>query len=202
MTSLSIKPIDPVSRPFFGGEVSGVDLTRPLSWEQAAAIEAAMDQYGVLVFHDQRFTDETQLAFSRNFGELETASGELTFGQKRRIESDYVNDISNLDLENRVRETNDRKRLFGLGNRLWPSDSSFKQVPAKFSLLFCLMSFTAKLSRSRGASRRPSFFGARARVRKLRSHQLRNRSGFNGKGRGGACLSSFRYAVPSFRSPD
>jgi alpha-ketoglutarate-dependent 2,4-dichlorophenoxyacetate dioxygenase len=75
MTSLSIKPIDPVSRPFFGGEVSGVDLTRPLSREQAAAIEAGMDQYGVLVFHDQRFTDETQLAFSRNFGELETASG-------------------------------------------------------------------------------------------------------------------------------
>jgi alpha-ketoglutarate-dependent 2,4-dichlorophenoxyacetate dioxygenase len=135
MTSLSIKPVDPVSRPFFGGEVSGVDLTRPLSREQAAAIEAGMDQYGVLVFHDQRFTDDTQLAFSRNFGELETASGELTFGQKRRIESDYVNDISNLDLENRVRETNDRKRLFGLGNRLWHSDSSFKQVPAKFSLL-------------------------------------------------------------------
>jgi alpha-ketoglutarate-dependent 2,4-dichlorophenoxyacetate dioxygenase len=133
--TLSIKPIDPVSRPFFAGEVSGIDITRPLNQEQTAAIEAGMDRYGVLVFHDQRFTDETQLAFSRDFGELETASGELNFGQKRRLDSDYVNDISNLDLENRVRAANDRKRLFSLGNRMWHSDSSFKQVPAKFSLL-------------------------------------------------------------------
>jgi alpha-ketoglutarate-dependent 2,4-dichlorophenoxyacetate dioxygenase len=133
--SLSIKPIDPVSRPFFAGEASGIDLTRPLSREQADAIEAGMDQYGVLVFHDQRFTDETQLAFSREFGELEVASGELGFGKKRRLASDNVNDISNLDLENRVLPMDDRKRLFSLGNRLWHSDSSFKEVPAKFSLL-------------------------------------------------------------------
>jgi alpha-ketoglutarate-dependent 2,4-dichlorophenoxyacetate dioxygenase len=133
--NLTIKPIDPVSRPFFAGEVSGIDLTRPLTREQADAIDAGMNQYGVLVFHDQHFTDETQLAFSRNFGELEVASGELTYGQKRRIESDHVNDISNLDLDNRVRAVNDRKRLFGLGNRMWHSDSSFKEVPAKFSLL-------------------------------------------------------------------
>jgi alpha-ketoglutarate-dependent 2,4-dichlorophenoxyacetate dioxygenase len=133
--TLSIKPIDPVSRPFFAGEVSGIDITRPLSPEQANAIEKGMDQYGVLVFHDQHFTDETQLAFSRNFGGLETATGELTFGQKRRVESVHVNDISNLDLENRVLPADNRKRLFALGNRLWHSDSSFKEVPAKFSLL-------------------------------------------------------------------
>jgi alpha-ketoglutarate-dependent 2,4-dichlorophenoxyacetate dioxygenase len=133
--SLSIKPIDPVSRPFFAGEVSGIDITRPLTHEQADAIEKGMDQYGVLVFHDQHFTDETQLAFSRNFGELEVASGELGFGKKRRLESDHVNDISNLDLDNRIRAADDRRRLFALGNRLWHSDSSFKEVPAKFSLL-------------------------------------------------------------------
>ena len=96
---------------------------------------SGMDQYGVLVFHDQHFTDETQLAFSRNFGELETATGELTFGQKRRMESGDVNDISNLESGRRVRAVNDRKRLFSLGNRMWHSDSSFKEVPAKFSLL-------------------------------------------------------------------
>jgi len=132
---LSIKPIDPVSRPFFAGEGSGIDITRPLSREQADAIDKGMNQYGVLVFHDQHFTDETQLAFSRNFGELEVASGELGFGARCRLESDHVNDISNLDLDNRIRASNDRKRLFALGNRLWHSDSSFKEVPAKFSLL-------------------------------------------------------------------
>jgi alpha-ketoglutarate-dependent 2,4-dichlorophenoxyacetate dioxygenase len=61
--TLSIRPTDPVSRPFFGGEVSGIDITRPLTRDEAAAIEKGMDQYGVLVFHGQRFNDDTQLAY-------------------------------------------------------------------------------------------------------------------------------------------
>ncbi len=94
-----------------------------------------MDQYGVLVFHGQKFDDETQLAFSRNFGRLEEASGDLDWGKARRIESGLVNDISNLDNDNQVLARDNRRRLFSLGNRLWHSDSSFKEVPAKFSLL-------------------------------------------------------------------
>jgi len=133
--TLSIKPIDPVSRPFFAGEVSGIDITRPLSREEAAAIAAGMDEFGVLVFHGQHFTDETQLAFSRNFGALELATGDLTFNREGRRLGPEVNDISNLDDANRLLARDDRKRLFGLGNRLWHSDSSFKAVPAKYSLL-------------------------------------------------------------------
>jgi len=133
--TISIRPIDPVSRPFFAGEVSGIDITQPLPASDVAAISAGMDLYGVLVFHDQRFTDETQLAFSRNFGELETASGDINWGQERRLPSPHVNDISNLDNDNVVLRREDRRRLFGLGNRLWHSDSSFKPVPAKYSLL-------------------------------------------------------------------
>ncbi|WP_428540728.1 TauD/TfdA dioxygenase family protein [Rhodopila sp.] len=133
--TVSIRPIDPVSRPFFVAEVSGIDITRALTAEQAGAIERGMDQYGVLVFHDQRFDDDTQLAFSGNFGELEEASGDLNWGKKRRIGSALVNDISNLDNDNQVLARDNRRRLFSLGNRLWHSDSSFKAVPAKFSLL-------------------------------------------------------------------
>ena len=133
--TLSIQPIDPVSRPFFGGEVSGIDITRRLTPEQAASIEKGMDRFGVLVFHGQHFEDESQLAFSRNFGRLEEASGDLNWGKPRRIESALVNDISNLDNDNKVLPPDSRRRLFSLGNRLWHSDSSFKEVPAKFSLL-------------------------------------------------------------------
>jgi alpha-ketoglutarate-dependent 2,4-dichlorophenoxyacetate dioxygenase len=133
--TISIRPIDPVSRPFFAGEVSGIDITRPLTAEQASGIEKGMDQYAVLVFHGQHFDDETQLAFSRNFGALEEASGDLNWGKPRRIESELVNDISNLDNDNQVMARDNRRRLFSLGNRLWHSDSSFKTVPAKFSLL-------------------------------------------------------------------
>ncbi len=133
--TLSIKAIDPVSRPFFAGEVSGIDITRPLTPDQAAAIDRGMDEFGVLVFHDQRFDDESQLRFSRYFGDLETATGDLNFYTARRLDSVHVNDISNLDVNNEVLARDSRRRLFGLGNRLWHSDSSFKAVPAKYSLL-------------------------------------------------------------------
>jgi alpha-ketoglutarate-dependent 2,4-dichlorophenoxyacetate dioxygenase len=87
--TIQIRPIDPVSRPLFAGEVSGIDITKPLTPDQASAIEAGMDQHGVLVFHGQKFDDETQLAFSRNFGRLEEASGDLDWGKARRIESGW-----------------------------------------------------------------------------------------------------------------
>jgi alpha-ketoglutarate-dependent 2,4-dichlorophenoxyacetate dioxygenase len=132
--TISIRPIDPVSRPFFAGAVSGIDITQALPPNDVAAISAGLDQYGVLVFHDQHFADDTQLAFSRNFGALEQATGDIAQGHERRL-SLGVNDISNLDKDNRLLARNDRRRLFGLGNRLWHSDSSFKAVPAKYSLL-------------------------------------------------------------------
>jgi alpha-ketoglutarate-dependent 2,4-dichlorophenoxyacetate dioxygenase len=132
--TVTIRPIDPVSRPLFAGEVSGVDITQPLSRADVVAISAGMDHYAVLAFHDQHFSDETQLAFSRNFGALEQATGDIAQGHERRLSMD-VNDISNLDRNNQLLARDDRRRLFGLGNRLWHSDSSFKAVPAKYSLL-------------------------------------------------------------------
>ena len=132
--TVSIRPIDPAARPFFASEVSGVDLTKPLPPADVATIVAGMDHYGVLVFHDQHLDDAQQLAFSRNFGALEQATGDIAQGSERRLSMD-VNDISNLDKNNQVLARDDRRRLFGLGNRLWHSDSSFKAVPAKYSLL-------------------------------------------------------------------
>ena len=61
--ALEIRPLHPV----FVGEVSGIDLRQPLSPADAAAIDAGMDRYAVLVFHDQDINDEQQLAFSRTF---------------------------------------------------------------------------------------------------------------------------------------
>ena len=119
----------------FAGDVTGIDLTRKLAPDQVAAIEAGMDRFGVLVFHNQDFDDETQLAFSRNFGELEISSGgEMSRPQDRRLKLEMA-DISNLDRDNRMRAADDTVRLSALGNRLWHSDASFRAVPAKYSLL-------------------------------------------------------------------
>ena len=80
--TLQIHPLHPV----FVGEVSGIDLSKPITPGQASQIEAGMDRYGVLVFHDQRITDEQQMDFSRHFGELEVSSqGEMSRPEERRL---------------------------------------------------------------------------------------------------------------------
>jgi len=133
--SLAIEPIDPVNRPFFAGVVSGCDIMQPLSPEDIAALHAGMDRFGVLVFHDQEIDDDQQVAFSRSLGPLEQATGDIVSAPEERRLSMDLNDISNLDKHNRVLPRGDRRRLFELGNRLWHSDSSFKPVPAKYSIL-------------------------------------------------------------------
>ena len=132
--TVQITPVDPVGRPFFAGRVTGLDLRQPLSPDQVAAVHAGMDRFGVLVFHDQPIDDAQQLAFSRALGPLEQATGDIAAPEDRRVSMD-LNDISNLDKDNKVLPRDDRRRLFSLGNQLWHSDSSFKDVPAKYSLL-------------------------------------------------------------------
>jgi alpha-ketoglutarate-dependent 2,4-dichlorophenoxyacetate dioxygenase len=129
--AVSIRQIHPV----FVGEVSGVDLRQSLSCDGVAAIDGGMDRYAVLVFHDQNITDEQQIAFTRNFGEIEiSAGGNVTQPHEKRLDS-LMNDVSNLGHDNRPLPRDDRRRLFNLGNQLWHSDSSFRAIPAKYSLL-------------------------------------------------------------------
>jgi len=120
----------------FAAEVTGIDLTRPISPDDTAAIEAAMDEYAVLVFPDQPLTDQQQIDFTRNFGELE---GYNTPGHiRRQAESRLgagIADFSNLDKSGALLSPLDRVWFFKLGDRLWHSDSSFRPIPAKYSLL-------------------------------------------------------------------
>ena len=121
--------------PCFAAEVEGLDLRKPLTPDEVAGVHDGMDRYAVLVFHDQRITDEEQLTFTRSLGDIERAIGtSLRPLGDERLPSTFA-DVSNLDKNSKVFGRDDRPRLFGLGNRLWHSDSSFKVVPAKYSLL-------------------------------------------------------------------
>lgn len=129
--SISIRQI----HTLFAGEVSGVDVTQALTTADIAAIEAGMDRYAVLVFRDQRITDEQQMAFTHNFGNIEDAhGGNITRDHERRLGQGMI-DVSNLGTDHQPLEREDRRRLFNLGNRLWHSDSSFRSIPAKYSIL-------------------------------------------------------------------
>jgi alpha-ketoglutarate-dependent 2,4-dichlorophenoxyacetate dioxygenase len=121
--------------PCLAAEVEGLDLGRSLTPDEVAAIHAGMDRYAVLVFHDQKLDDEAQLAFTRSLGEIEHAIGtSLRAASELRLPTTFA-DVSNLDKDHKVFGRDDRRRLFAIGNRLWHSDSSFKTVPAKYSLL-------------------------------------------------------------------
>jgi alpha-ketoglutarate-dependent 2,4-dichlorophenoxyacetate dioxygenase len=129
--TVSINPL----HPLFVGEVSGVDITLPLTRDTVAAIEAGMDRHAILVFRDQKLTDEQQLAFSRNFGELEFTRGTgISKPGELRLDPAFA-DVSNLDTNDKPLARDNRRRLYSLGNRLWHSDSSFKAIPATYSLL-------------------------------------------------------------------
>ena len=129
------------------GEVTGCDLTKPLPKDEVAAIEAGMDLWAVLVFHDQVITDEQQVAFTRNFGPIENSyGGHVTVKPEEKRLGPLVNDLSNLGLDNKPLPRNDRRRMFNLGNRLWHSDSSFRATPAKYSLL------SARVMEARGGN--------------------------------------------------
>jgi alpha-ketoglutarate-dependent 2,4-dichlorophenoxyacetate dioxygenase len=121
--------------PCFAAEVEGLDLGQPLSPDEVAAIHAGMDTYAVLVFHDQKLDDAQQLAFTRSLGDIEHAIGtSLRAPDEYRLPTTFA-DVSNLDKDHKVFARDDRRRLFAIGNRLWHSDSSFKAIPAKYSLL-------------------------------------------------------------------
>jgi len=128
---LSIRPLTPA----IGGEVTGIDISKPLKPEEVAAIEAGMDKYAVLVFPGQQLTDEQQMAFTVNFGPIEDArGGNVTKPQDKRLVTG-MNDVSNLGKDGKPLARDSRQRLFNIGNMLWHSDSSFRPIPAKYSLL-------------------------------------------------------------------
>ena len=129
--AITIRPITPV----VAGEVAGVDLTKAMTPQEVAAIEAGMDRHAVLVFHGQNITDEQQQAFSKNFGPLENArGGNITKDGDKRL-PEGMNDVSNLGKDGKPLPKDSRQHLFNIGNMLWHSDSSFRAIPAKYSLL-------------------------------------------------------------------
>jgi len=118
--------------PDFAAEVGGVDLSRPLSEGDFAALQAGIDRCGVLVFRGQRLDDAAQLAFSLRFGPLETALKRDVYGPGAHPQ---VTRLSNLDDEGRRLPPDDERVVYTLGNEAWHTDSSFKPVPARYSLL-------------------------------------------------------------------
>jgi alpha-ketoglutarate-dependent 2,4-dichlorophenoxyacetate dioxygenase len=131
-TAMTIN-VEPLTR-HIGGRLTGIDARRPLTPDEVAAIEQAMDAHAVVVLPAQDITDEQQLAFTRNFGPLEEGANSGARDAELRLPVVFA-DVSNLDKTGRIAARDAKKRMAALGNRLWHSDASFRAVPARYSIL-------------------------------------------------------------------
>ena len=128
-------------RHAFAGEVKGVDCRQPLSSDEVAAIHAGMSECAVLVFRDQKLSDEEQLQFTLHFGALEKTSGGTPGAIHFRTEPEVrklgpsIRDFSNIDASGQPLSTDSGAYMFKLADQLWHSDSSFNAIPASYSLL-------------------------------------------------------------------
>ncbi len=120
--------------PRIVGEATGIDLRDPIDTERLAELIAALDKYGALVFRGQSLDDDAQVRFSELFGTLETTRRAHRPGHKLRLDI-HVSDISNLDETGEILERTDYRQMSNLANRLWHTDSTFKRVPARYSIL-------------------------------------------------------------------
>ena len=127
--------IGPITESF-AAEIGDLDLNERLGDEDFAAVEAAFDSYSVLVFCAQNaLTEQAQIDFSARFGPLETTISALRKDARLRLRPEFA-DVSNLDEQNELQHAKSRRRAYNVGNQLWHTDSSFKRLPAKASLLF------------------------------------------------------------------
>ncbi len=129
--TVTITPLTPV----FAGEVGAIDLRKVHDRESLEAIRAGMDKYAVLVFRDQDFTNEEQLAFAQRFdGTLHARTSSSAIGSNR-FGNEALADVSNVGPDGKIRDANNRMRASSVANRLWHTDASFVDPPGRYSML-------------------------------------------------------------------
>ena len=123
-----------VNRPDFIGNVTGIDLRLPLSEYDISIIDKAMDYYAVLVFRNQPLTQDQQVERALQFGPLDSGLRKAT-GAPTRLKHDQLIDIGNVALDGSIADRDNKKLIGVLANQLWHSDSTFQNLPVKYSML-------------------------------------------------------------------
>lgn len=120
--------------PLFAAEASGVDLRHALDADAVRAIDAAMDEYAVLVFRDQPLSESEQVDCARQFGPLDAGLRKAT-GAATRFRHEELIDIGNVALDGEVADRENARLIGVLANQLWHADSTFQELPVKYSML-------------------------------------------------------------------
>ncbi len=113
----------------FGARISGVDLSQELNPEIFQQIELAINRHSFLLFENQQMNDQAHLDFTRRFGPLE----EEHVDYYSRGDITYIGTVGNIDEHGN--KVSARQIKSSTGNEMWHSDSSFREIPAMYSLL-------------------------------------------------------------------
>ncbi len=123
--------------PRFAAEVTGMTLHGSLASEERIALERALDRYAVLVFRDQRLSEEQQMALTRSLGPIDMGLLKVLTKHTSSNHPGLIA-ISNVDASGALIDREDNRLMALYANQLWHSDSSFKAPSAKYSLLLAL----------------------------------------------------------------
>ena len=127
LNRLTIKPL----HPLFVAEITGIDLTVPVAREDFRVIWEAFNEHQILVFREQPFDDASQIAFSRNFGTLETMEAH----PGNNFKPSHIAVMTNMDAQGKLLPLDHPSMIHRQRNEEWHTDSSFKPVAALCSLL-------------------------------------------------------------------
>ena len=118
--------IGPRLTPAAGAAVTGADLSQPLLPALRETILAAFREHHVLVFRDQDLDKEAQLAFTRQFGEIEDHVARHSAGDRYGL----VHTVTNIGADGLP-----TMKLQQVGNYHWHTDKSYHAVPSLMTLL-------------------------------------------------------------------
>src|SRR5436190_1399181 len=119
-----------------GAEVSGVDLTKPLSAQAVRAIKDAWAKHLVLVFRGQQVSQDDQLRFAAYFGELgdrKKAPDQLR-GRAEGVQQDHkkILLVTNITVDGQP------IGAFGDGEFWFHIDSGYSARPYKYTFLYAV----------------------------------------------------------------
>lgn len=130
LMEITLRPLN----PHFGLVVEGVDLSQPLTAEQAATIRQAWtDARGVLLFRNQQLTPEQHVEFSAHFGDVydQGATNNPALSHHYLPGYPQIFRVSNKKVEGKPVGRED-------AGTYWHSDGSWQQNPPLGSLLYAL----------------------------------------------------------------
>ena len=122
--------VQPISN-VLGAEVIGLDVSEPLDVGTLAVIGQAFIDHHLLVFRDQSLSDEAQVAFSKQFGQLEA------FPEADKTKSAIeIYNVANVSPKGEQFDINDHRAIYQKVNGRFHTDSSYRTIPSLASIMY------------------------------------------------------------------